>query len=193
MRHAPIPAALLAGALSLVPIPALAQAMTVIGGDSYAHECFTAATFAAAMNTASHDDLDTCSNALQYGALSQGDLLATLVNRGIVAVALEEYQQAARDYERAVTLEPQSGEVFVNRGNLFFMGEAFDKAVAEYSTAIRLGLNKEHIAYYNRGLAYEKMKNPDSAEADYRRASELAPEWHQPQQKLERLKNNPPK
>jgi len=190
MRHAPILAMLSAGLLSLVSVPAFAQAMTVIGGNSYAHDCFTAATFAAAMNSASREDLQSCSNAVQYGSLSRDDLLATLVNRGIVAVALEEYQEAARDYERAVTLEPRSGEVFVNRGNLFFMGEAFDKAVAEYSTAIKLGLGKEHVAYYNRGLAYEKMKNPENAAADYRRASELAPEWSQPQEKLERLKNS---
>ena len=189
MRHARFLAMLVSGVLSLVPVSALAQSMTVIGGGSYAHDCYTAATFAASMNSASHDDMQVCSNALQYGSLSQRDLLATLVNRGIVAVALEDYQQAVQDYERAVTLEPQSGEVFVNRGNLFFMGDAFDKAVAEYSTAIRMGLNKEHIAYYNRGLAYEKMKDPENAAADYRRASELAPQWNQPQDKLERLKN----
>jgi tetratricopeptide (TPR) repeat protein len=166
--------------------------MTVIGGDSYARSCYAAATFAATMNSASRTDLDTCSNALQYGSLSERDRLATLVNRGIVAVALEEYQQAARDYERAVELDPQTGEVYVNRGNLFFMGEAFDKAVAEYSTAIQLGLSKEHIAYYNRGLAWEKLKESEKAAADYRRAAELAPAWTQPQEKLERLRNNPP-
>ena len=192
MRHARYFAVLLSGAFLFVPHAALAQSMTVLGGDSYARNCYTAATFAASMNSASHGDLDTCSNALQYGSLSQRDLLATLVNRGIVAVALEDYQQAVRDYERAVELNPSSGEVYVNRGNLFFMGEALDKAVAEYSTAIELGLTKEHIAYYNRGLAYEKMKDAEKAAADYRRASELAPEWDRPQEKLERLRNNPP-
>jgi tetratricopeptide (TPR) repeat protein len=192
MRHARLPATLIAGILSLAPALAFGQAMTVLGGDSYARNCYTAATFAATMNSASRDDLDTCSNAIQYGTLSQRDLLATLVNRGIVAVALEEYKLAARDYERAVELEPKSGEVFVNRGNLFFLGEAFDKAVAEYSTALDLGLSKVHIAHYNRGLAYEKMKDYEQAASDYRRAAELAPEWTQPKEKLERLSNRTP-
>lgn len=189
MRHGTVPAVLLSGFLLLGSAHAGAQSMTVLGGDSYARNCYAAATFAANMNSASQEDLTTCSNALQYGSLSQRDLLATLVNRGVVAVALEDYKQAVSDYERAVELDPTTGEVYVNRGNLFFMGQAFDKAVAEYSTALRLGLGKEHIAYYNRGLAYEKMKDTENAVADYRRASELAPEWTRPQEKLEKLKN----
>lgn len=188
MRHGTVPTALLCGFLLLASAHAGAQSMTVIGGDSYARNCYAAATFAATMNSASHQDLETCSNALQYGALSPRDTLATLVNRGVVAVALEDYKQAVSDYEKAVELDPTTGEVYVNRGNLFFMGQAFDKAVAEYSTAIQVGLGKEHIAYYNRGLAYEKMKETENAVADYRRASELAPEWTRPQEKLEKLK-----
>jgi tetratricopeptide (TPR) repeat protein len=191
MRHGFIPTALISAFLLLGSAAAGAQSMTVIGGDSYARNCYTAATFAATMNSASSEDMQTCSNAIQYGSLSQRDLLATLVNRGVVAVALEDYQQAVSDYERAVKLDPTTGEVYVNRGNLFFMGQAFDKAVAEYSTALELGLGKEHIAYYNRGLAYEKMKDTENATADYRRASELAPEWTRPQEKLEKLKSGP--
>lgn len=164
-----------------------AQSMTVLGGDSYARECYTAATFAALMHSASREDLETCTNALDYGKLSTRDLLATYVNRGVVYVALEEYQKAARDYATALNLEPRSGEVYVNRGNLSFLDKAYSEAIAEYTKALELGLAKSHIAHFNRGMAHEHAGDLADAEADYRRAAELAPEWAQPQAKLDLL------
>lgn len=171
----------------LLPAVAGAQSMTVLGSDSFARSCYTAATFAATMNSASRSELEDCNRALEYGTLSAADRMATLVNRGVVLVALEEYKAAARDYDKALSFDPKTGEVFVNRGNLFYLGEVYDKAVGEYTTALRLGLSKNHVAHYNRGLAYEKMKDFANAEADYRRASELMPDWSLPQQKLDRL------
>jgi len=44
-----------------------------------------------------------------------------------------------------------------------------------------------HIAFLNRGMAYEAQGHLDQAETDYRKALELAPQWPLAQQKLERV------
>ena len=49
--------------------------------------------------------------------------------------------------------------------------------------------SKLYIAHYNRGLTYEKMGELDKAEADYRRALQLMPDWSRARNKLDRILN----
>ena len=105
----------------------------------------------------------------------------------MVYLARERYQEALEDFEAAARLKSDFGEIYVNRGNLYFMGRSFRKAIDEYNHAIELGLSKEHIAFLNRGMAYENLKDIESAEADYRRALEILPEWSTATRKLEEL------
>ena len=60
-------------------------------------------------------------------------------------------------------------------------------AIQQYTTAIELTLRQNHIAHFNRGMAYENNNDFDNAAADYHRAIELSPEWVLPQLRLERL------
>lgn len=172
-----------------IPAAAGAQSMSVIGGESTARACYRSATLAAQMNIATSDDLKSCTYALEHTALRSRDRGATYLNRGIINVALERYEAAKRDYQKARELLPDKGEIYVNRGNMFFMGGIFDQAVDEYSHALSLGVTKEHIAYFNRGLAYEKLGNYRKAQADYRTAMDLSPAWQTPRHRLERLQD----
>ena len=164
-----------------------AQSMSIIGGGSFARNCYTAATVAIQLNNASRQDLEECNQAISHAKLSRKDLLATYVNRGIVYAAMEEYQQALKDYKSAIELGPGSGEVYVNLGNLYLLSEKYEVAIRQYTIAIKLALPKDHIAYFNRGMAYENNNEFDNAEVDYRRAIELSPQWALPQLRLERL------
>ncbi|MBI2993507.1 MAG: tetratricopeptide repeat protein [Gammaproteobacteria bacterium] len=163
------------------------QSMTVLGGDSYARDCYAAASMTARRHFGSRESITDCTHAIQYGRLSMRDRLATYVNRGILYMAQKDFERAAKDYETAVGLNPPSGEVFVNRGNLSFLTNAYSDAINEYTRALELGLEKDHIAYYNRAMAYERVRNFDGAEADYRRAIELKPQWFMPQARLDSL------
>lgn len=146
-----------------------------------------AATIAAQMHNASKDDIDNCSFALDQIALNLKDRVATLVNRGVIYTAMEEYDKAIRDYDRAYKLKPDIAEIHVNRGNLLFLSRHFARAVGEYTRAIELNLTRLYIVYYNRALAYEKMGELDRARADYARALELMPGWSRAQNRLNRL------
>ena len=176
--------------LVFLPINAYTQSMSVIGGGSYARNCYMSATLAIQLNSASRENIEECDQAILHGRLTRKDLLATYVNRGILYGAMEDYQKALKDYRTAVELEPDTGEVYVNLGNLYLLSQKYDVAIQQYSTAIELTLTKNHIAHFNRAMAYENNKQFANAEADYRRAIELSPEWVLPQLRLERLIRN---
>ncbi|MDE0286650.1 MAG: tetratricopeptide repeat protein [Gammaproteobacteria bacterium] len=144
-------------------------------------------TLAIQLNSASDADIEECNQAILHGRLTRKDLLATYVNRGILYGAMEDYQKALKDYRTAIDLGPETGEVYVNLGNLYLLSQKYDVAIEQYTTGIELTLTKDHIAHFNRAMAYENNKEFSNAEADYRRAIELSPEWVLPQLRLERL------
>ena len=177
---------LIAGVLLLLCSPASSQSITVLGNGA-AQNCYRAALTAAQLHVTSRDDIKQCTTALEYTALDLRDRAATFVNRGVVYLAEERYQLALEDFEAAERLKSDFGEIFVNRGNLYFLGRSFEKAIDQYTHALELGMNKEHIAYLNRGMAHESLKQIEHAEADYRRALEILPEWSKATAKLEKL------
>ena len=179
--------ALVCAALLIPAHNSQAQSMSVIGAGSHARSCYTAATLAIQMNSAAREDVEECDQALVYGHLTRKDLLATYVNRGIVHAAREDYQKALKDYRTAIELGPLSGEVYVNLGNLYLLGEKYTAAIQQYTTAIELTLTQDHIAYFNRAMAYENNNEFDQAEADYRKTLELSPGWILPELRLQRL------
>jgi tetratricopeptide (TPR) repeat protein len=61
---------------------------------------------------------------------------------------------------------------FNNRGWEFYQNGDYDKAISDYTEAIRLDSNYAN-AYYSRGLAYRKQGNEAQAQADFRKAKQL--------------------
>jgi len=169
------------------PITAAAQSVTILGDSDDARECYFSAGIAIQMQSTSSAEIETCSRALSIGNLRLRDKAATFVNRGILYAANEQYQKAIKDYESAMKLYPEFGAIYVNRGNLFFLGQSYDSAIMEYTKALDLDLSQDHVAYLNRGMAYEKLGKLSNAESDYRLAIELAPEWSVAKSKLERV------
>ena len=173
--------------LMLLPAHSQAQSMSIIGGSSYARNCYMAATLAIQMNASSREDLQECNRAIAHGRLQRKDLLATYVNRGIVHGAMEHFQKALKDYRTALDMDPQTGEVYVNVGNIYLLGKKYELAIQQYTTAIELTLKQDHIAHFNRAMAYENNLDFHNAAADYRKTIELSPAWLLPQLRLERL------
>ena len=174
------------------PVIAFAQyhdstSMDVLTGDSYARDCYRAASVAARIHYTSHEDLESCEFALRFSAMSLRDRAATLTNRGIIQMSLENYEAAIQDYTSALKLKPEFGEIYVNIGNVYYMGKVFDKAIEEYTSAIERQTTKIHIAYLNRGMAYENLEDWDNAEADYRTAMEIIPDAALPAVRLDQL------
>lgn len=161
--------------------------MVVMTEDSGAQSCYRAASIAARIHYSSKKELESCSYALNRSAMTQRDRAATLTNRGIIFMALGEYDAAIQDFTGALKLNPEFGEIHVNIGNIYFLDSEFDKAIGEYSAAIDTKAARVHIAHINRGMAYENLGDFDSAEKDYREAMILIPDSALPQLKLDQL------
>jgi tetratricopeptide (TPR) repeat protein len=166
-----------------------AQAITVLSDKSSVRRCYFAALVAAQSNSAGFEDIQNCTAALQYQYLRKRDRVATHVNRGILQAANQGYEDALDDFNIAIKMDDERSEAFISRGNLLFTARYFQKAIADYSRALELESRFHKIAYTNRGMAYENIEQLDKAEADYRQAILLDPEFEIPQQKLQKLQD----
>ena len=162
-------------------------AMTVFASNEDAQNCYMTAKLAS--STAMPDNMwgdDSCTSALEF-PLSRRDRTAVFVNRGIIRVSNEQYQEAFEDYKRALEIEPAVAETYANLANLYFLGEKHDTAIDYYNKALERGVRQDFVIYTNRGMAKEAMGRLADAEADYRQALSINPDWVVPAQKLERV------
>ena len=73
-----------------------------------------------------------------------------------------------------------------NRGYSYFRKVQFDRAIADYTQAIKLH-PRFALAYNNRGLAYKQKGHRDKAIADYRKALQIDPSHQVAKRNLKRL------
>ena len=178
-RSFPVATAMLGTLLLLAHFPAstvLAQAMTVLGGNQTATNCYQQAlTYNPEFITPS--SLEDCDYALEHVSLDRRDRMATYTNRGILYLALERPAEALADFEAALAIEPEKGAIYVNRGNAWFMSGDLNMAIEDYLTAADLGIEQQHLVYLNLGIAYDRQRSYRMAEAAYEEALALSPQW----------------
>ena len=168
---------------------ASAQALSVFGGDSRAKACFDNAEYAAKnMPIINRAMLEPCDYALQLGTLSLKDRAATYSNRGIIFAANERMESAMSDYAKAMAISPDTPEIYVNRGNAYFMDRNFAMALDDYDHSVALGIRELHIVRYNMGMALENIGNLQEAEQQFISALELQPGWELVEDRLVRLR-----
>ena len=100
---------------------------------------------------------------------------ATYINRSVVRLRVHDYNGAIADCDLALTRVPTIGEAYVNRGAALLNLDRAQDALVDLNKAITLGLDKVHLAYYNRGLTKEKLNDVRGAYEDYKKALELNP------------------
>jgi tetratricopeptide (TPR) repeat protein len=176
-----------AAAAALLVASAAQSAVTVIGG-GLAQNCSEAAK----AGDASLQAEKTCTGALEGELLATLDRAGTYVNRGIIKLRRQNYDQAIADFDIALKTKPDLAEAFVNRGAARIGKHQFKESVADLNKALELGVPEPEKAYYNRALAYEWLDDMKSAYLDYRKAMEIAPAWELVQQQLTRFTVNNP-
>jgi tetratricopeptide (TPR) repeat protein len=159
---------LAAAAILLFAGPAFAQISVL--GTPYARGCFMEAT-------ADGSNVDPCDRSLQSEMLKQRDRAATYVNRAVVRTNAGRLAAALQDLNRAESIRPDLGEIYASRGNIFFYQSSFEEALAETDRGIERGMKKLHAAYYNRGLALERLGRIEEAKESYRQSIALAPKF----------------
>lgn len=172
---------LFTGAAVLAASSAQAGVVTTMGS-TYAESCYHAAQD---RNT-SRVAMDACDRALALEPLDAHDRAGTFVNRGILRMALKNYEGALRDYDAALAINPNEAEAWLNKAIVGVETGKSQESVDLAGKAIALNTLKPAMAHYVRALAYEDSGNVRGAYADYRRAAQLDPRWAAPKAELAR-------
>ncbi|MFM2303282.1 MAG: hypothetical protein RLZZ135_691, partial [Cyanobacteriota bacterium] len=94
--------------------------------------------------------------------------------QGLAAVSAGNLNQAMVEFNRAIELNPQAIQAYIERGNIKDALHDLPGALADFSTAIKLD-PKATDAYYNRATVLTKHGKNKEAVADFNIAIELDP------------------
>jgi tetratricopeptide (TPR) repeat protein len=130
--------------------------------------------------------VEGCTRALQEEALGPRDLAATLVNRGILNMISRHDQDADADFDAALALDKDLSDAWLNKGFLRLRKGDGRDALPLLQNGIDRKPQREALAIFARGVAYEQMGDFRSAYLDLKRAHELEPRWALPSEYLER-------
>lgn len=170
-----------------------AGAEVTIIGNGLAAECSTAAQGVAANNAPAREEAEhQCTLAIEGEPLAPHEAAATYVNRGVLYLSGQSVADARRDFEQALRIEPGLPEAMVDRGAALIAGGHDRDGVDEITRGLLLGPVQPEKAYYNRAVAEERLGDVRKAYFDYRKASELKPDWPLPKTELARFKVSAP-
>ncbi|MEZ6142478.1 MAG: tetratricopeptide repeat protein [Zavarzinella sp.] len=95
--------------------------------------------------------------------------------RGWAYSRLEKYDEALKDYSKALELSPTSVGWYNNRGLIYRRQKKYDKALADFNQALTLSPDYV-LVIRNRASAYRDMKKFDLARKDLEEIIRLEPE-----------------
>ena len=155
-------------------LPAHAQIKIVLGGDSLERTCYEKALYG---NTGSKQAIDICDNAVE-NFTTHKNRPANHINRGVLLMRSGKFEAARRDYEKAIELNPDLRDAYINYGALLIQMQDYDAALTALNKAVEGEHTKNlHEALYNRAIAYDRQDRFREAYLDLKRALKLRPEW----------------
>jgi tetratricopeptide (TPR) repeat protein len=139
------------------------------------------------MADAGSTNTEACNHALKDPEITDRDRASTFVNRGIIYNNARKMQLALADFAAALAIDPNVGEAYLNRGNSKFLQQKFDDAIADYTRAIELKIDRMSAAYYDRSLAYVNEGRFTEAKADLEAALAVDPDFKEAKDQLAAL------
>lgn len=128
--------------------------------------------------------LDYFNNALK----TQPNSLEALYAKGLFLQNTGEERLALATYDKIIELNKEYFNAYYNKGFIYMEYlNAYDSAAAEFTKALEFGPPNYVQAVYNRGLAYERSGDLAKAEADYREALKMEPQYDLAARGLSRL------
>lgn len=171
----------IAGVTAMMP----AGASTTSIGNSAARDCWQAAE----AQDYDRNAIYHCNVALEFEGLAAPDKAATLVNRGVLYMRNRNYSVAERDFKRAMSTNDANPEAYLNMAISRLRQNANDTSVMPWiEKAIALNTKEQALAYYSRAILHERSGNIRQAYYDYKKAHDLAPDWDEPAEDLQRYK-----
>jgi tetratricopeptide (TPR) repeat protein len=87
------------------------------------------------------------------------------LKRGITYGLKNDFQQAIKDLNQAIKLNPKLARAYTNRGNIYNAMNTNDLAIADYDTAINIDPN-DFLPFINRGVVYKSMGEIERSKSD---------------------------
>jgi tetratricopeptide (TPR) repeat protein len=108
-------------------------------------------------------------------------------SRALALAALGHTDDAIRDYDRALQIDPSMGAALLNRGMLHFQRKQYDRALADLKQALSADANPA-VVNYDLALVYLARSEPENAIACAERALQLDPHDEQAALLLKKLR-----
>ncbi|GAB1297456.1 Probable UDP-N-acetylglucosamine--peptide N-acetylglucosaminyltransferase SPINDLY [Apodemus speciosus] len=116
-----------------------------------------------------------------------------LTNRGVIHEFMGQQQSAMKDYQAAISLNPNYSLAYFNAGNIYLRHRQFSQSIGDlglwevgtfhsskatdyFSTALKFNPENEY-ALMNRAVTNSVLKKYEEAEKDFSRAMERCPHW----------------
>ncbi|XP_047652639.1 tetratricopeptide repeat protein 6-like [Phacochoerus africanus] len=99
-----------------------------------------------------------------------------LTNRGVIHEFMGQQQNAMRDYQAAISLNPTYSLAYFNAGNIYFHHRQFSQASDYFSKALKFDPENE-CATMNRAIANTVLKKYEEAKEDFAHVVESCPFW----------------
>ncbi|MEZ5985105.1 MAG: tetratricopeptide repeat protein [Hyphomonas sp.] len=168
------PKSILAGLLAIgfANDPAFAAPVTYYDGPTPAETC---AAGVAKAGAASQSLKRACEDALGKQALSHSDRAATLANSGIVSLRLGDLDDALARLNEAAGLAPADGDIAISLAAVLIRLGRAEEAINILSDINSVSPENQHLAYYNRALAYWSLEHAEEAYHDFYTSAALKP------------------
>ena len=128
--------------------------------------------------------IEGCTRSLDEEALMPHDRAATLVNRGILYMVHGSDLSADADFNAALAMDARLPDAWLNKGFLRLRKGNGRDALPLLQKGIDNAPQRQALAIFARGVAYEQMGEYRLAYADLRRAHDLEPGWSLPSEYL---------
>ena len=98
--------------------------------------------------------------------------------QGLKSASLGELQEAIGKFDRAIAINPQYFQAYIERGNVKDAIHDYPGAIADYTSAISID-PQAAPAYYNRGTVLSQSGKHEAAIVDYKKAIAIDPQYPQ--------------
>ncbi|XP_019573938.2 tetratricopeptide repeat protein 6 [Rhinolophus sinicus] len=99
-----------------------------------------------------------------------------LTNRGVTYEFMGQQQNAMKDYQAAISLNPTYSLAYYNAGNVYFRHRQYSQASDYFSKALKFNPENE-CATMNRAIANTILKKYEEAREDFANVVESCPFW----------------
>ncbi|XP_033621036.1 tetratricopeptide repeat protein 6 isoform X3 [Fukomys damarensis] len=99
-----------------------------------------------------------------------------LTNRGVIHEFMGQQQNAMKDYQAAIALDPKYSLAYFNAGNIYFHHRQFSQASDYYSRSLKFDPENEY-ALMNRAITNTILNDYEEAKEDFACVIERCPFW----------------